>query len=351
MFKIDVLPAEYGDSLWIEYGSPKNPHRILVDCGTKSVYKNALKPRIQALKPADRHFELFIVSHVDIDHIGGAIDFVADSRSLGITFDDIWFNGYKQLKAASSMLGAPSGEDLTALLEDLNLPWNKAFKDKPVAVGPSGALPKFKLPGPIKITLLSPSLQQLVDLLPEWEVACKNADIKPGKGRRPARPRSGEPTLLGDPPVEVLADAKFTSDRAAPNGSSIAVLAEFDGKRVLLTADAHVPTLLSSLTRLWKGKPQEVDAFKVSHHGSGNNTSVDLVKSVKCKNWIVSTNGKVFGHPDQEAIARIVKYGTPGQKLYFNYETKFNDMWKSARLSTKFDFTALYENDGRTIIL
>jgi len=351
MFKIDVLPAEFGDSLWIEYGSAAKPSRILIDCGTKSVYKKALKARIEALKPKDRRFELFVVSHVDIDHIGGAIDFVRDSRALGVTFGDVWFNGYKQLIAASNMLGAPSGEDLTALLEDMKLPWNKAFKGKPVALKPTGALPAIELAGKMRITLLSPLLQQLVDLIPEWEAACKDAKIKPGQGRRPKRPGGRGPVMLGDPPVEALASEKFTSDRAAPNGSSIALLAEFGGKRAILAADAHVPTLLSSLKRLGKGKPQKVDAFKVSHHGSRNNTSVELVESVECRKWIVSTNGKQFEHPDQQAIARIVKHGTPGQTLYFNYETKFNDMWKSARLARDFKFSALYEEKARTVVL
>ena len=33
MFKIEMLPAGHGDSLWIEYGDPRCPHRILVDGG------------------------------------------------------------------------------------------------------------------------------------------------------------------------------------------------------------------------------------------------------------------------------------------------------------------------------
>jgi hypothetical protein len=351
MFTIDVLPAEFGDSLWIEYGPDrKTPHRILIDCGTKGVYKKALKPRIEALAKGDRHFELFIVSHVDSDHIGGSIDFVTESRPLGITFGDIWFNGYKQLIAASNMLGAPSGEDLTALLEDMKLPWNKAFRNKPVALKAAGVLPVFKLPGGMKITLVAPFVEQLVALIPEWEDACKDAGITPGKGRRPKAARGG-PVMLGDPPVDALADSKFASDNAKPNGSSIAVLAEYGGKRALLLADAHVSTVLVSLQKLWKGKPQTVDVFKLAHHGSRANTSVDLVKAVKCKKWIVSTNGKVFKHPDTEAIARIVKYGSRGQTLYFNYETKYNDMWKSGRLTQKFGYTPIYADKARKVDL
>ena len=34
MFSIEMLPAQQGDALWIEYGSAAKPHRILVDGGT-----------------------------------------------------------------------------------------------------------------------------------------------------------------------------------------------------------------------------------------------------------------------------------------------------------------------------
>ena len=75
MFRIDMLPAEFGDALWIEYGQDA-VHRILIDCGTRSVFE-AVKRRIEALPVAERHFELFVVTHVDVDHIGGALELAA----------------------------------------------------------------------------------------------------------------------------------------------------------------------------------------------------------------------------------------------------------------------------------
>jgi beta-lactamase superfamily II metal-dependent hydrolase len=353
MFRIDVLPAEFGDSLWIEYGAPAKPRRLLIDCGTQMVYQNALKPRIQALKPSDRHFELFIVTHVDIDHIGGAIDFIAESAALGVTFGDIWFNGYRQLQAASRLRGALQGEDLTALLEDLKLPWNRQFEKSAVMVDAVGKLPRKALAGGMRLTLLSPALKQLVDLLPEWAATCKSAGIVPGAGRRPSmRPRSRAPVRAGEvPALTPLAEAKFTPDRAKPNGSSIAVMAEFDGKRVLLAADAFAPVLLSSIARLAGAEPLKVDVFKLAHHGSRNNTNIDLVRAVRSKHWIISSNGKQFEHPDPEAIARLVKYGPQGQALQFNYHTEFNDMWDSKSLAGKYGFSARYPTSAEGGIL
>lgn len=351
MLRIEALPAEFGDSLWIEYGSSAKPRRVLIDCGTQMVYTNVLRQRIQALEPQNRHFDLFIVSHVDVDHIGGAIDFVAESAALGVSFGDIWFNGYKQLQEASTMLGPLQGEDLTALLEDLKLPWNKAFVGAPALIAATGKLPCKVLEGGMNITLLSPTAKHLAALIPEWKTACGNAGIILGGGRRPSKGRRTSPSMLGDVPVDILADTKFTSDKAKPNGTSIAVLAEFEGKRILLAADAFAPVLLSSLVRLDAVLPLQLDAFKLAHHGSRNNTNIALVKAVNCKHWIISTNGKQFEHPDPEAIARVVKYGTKGQNLLFNYRTVFNDMWDSKTLKNKFSFATDYPKNGLVLNL
>ena len=39
MFKIRMLPAGYGDCLWIEYGQEEKPFRIHIDAGTLPTYK------------------------------------------------------------------------------------------------------------------------------------------------------------------------------------------------------------------------------------------------------------------------------------------------------------------------
>ena len=354
MLKIETLPAEFGDAIWIEYGSPDHPKRILIDCGTKEVYKSTLRQRIEALEESDRHFELFIVSHIDVDHIGGALDFIAESKELGVTFGDIWFNGYKQLQAASTFLGALQAEQLTGLLEDpaRELPWNEHFSHGPVMVKDTGDLPRTVLNGDMALTLLSPTPKQLAALIPEWEKTCKNAGIIPGSGetaKKSARRKGAK--MLGDPKVEMLVETKFTADKTKPNGTSIAVLAKCEGKRMLFAADAFAPVLLSSLARLGQTDPLEVDVFKMAHHGSRNNTNNDLVQAVKCRNWIISTNGKIFDHPDQVAIARVIKYGMKDQALLFNYRTEFNAMWDSEALKAKYGYATRYPTNGLVLEL
>ncbi len=351
MFRIDVLPAEYGDALWIEYGPAAGIRRVLIDCGTKMVFEQALRPKIEALDPKDRHFELFVVSHVDLDHIGGAIDLLDAAPTLGLTFGDVWFNGHRQIEAASTLLGPLQGEDLTARLLSQRLPWNVAFDGGPVMVADDGPLPEVTLEGGLRLTLLSPDARRLAAMRGEWVKACAAAGIVPGEGR-PPKQRAGRRrgTMLGAPPVDQWAQARFTSDRAKPNGSSIAMLVEYDGARLLLAADAFAPLLSASLARLPGAAdgPLALEAFKLSHHGSRNNTSIELVRAVRCRNWIVSSNGKMFEHPDREAIARVVTHGGPQAVLLFNYRSEFNELWADAALAERWHYRAVFpERDGQ----
>ena len=50
MFTIEMLHANEGDALWIEYGPDGGDvHRVLIDCGRKSAYREVRK-RILALR-------------------------------------------------------------------------------------------------------------------------------------------------------------------------------------------------------------------------------------------------------------------------------------------------------------
>ena len=96
-----MLPAREGDCLWIEYGDPARPRRILIDGGRKSAYAE-LKRRFADLPRAQRAFELLILSHVDADHIEGLLELAADPQ-LAVTFKDVWFNGEQHLVKPESV--------------------------------------------------------------------------------------------------------------------------------------------------------------------------------------------------------------------------------------------------------
>jgi beta-lactamase superfamily II metal-dependent hydrolase len=337
MLRIEVLPAEYGDSLWIEYGSKAAPKRIIVDCGTPSVFKSALAKRILAVPEGKRAFELFVVTHIDADHIGGAVNFLRARKKLKVELKDVWFNGYKHL---NDVLGAVMGEALSTEIQKQKLPWNAAFGGKAVRVSDTGPLPTVTLAGNMKLTLLSPYAKQLAELEPVWVKECEKAGLIPGQPLESEGEDEAD-DILGEIDVQDLAGSEFEPDPSKANGSSIAFLMQYGKRRVLFGADAYADVLLTSLARLPGGMPVKLDALKVAHHGSRKNINKELLQALKCPNYLVSTNGKRFSHPSKEAIARILMWGGK-PTVHFNYTTKFNDVWDDKALKKKHKYATVY---------
>jgi len=349
MLRIEMLLAGHGDCLWIEYGDPTVPRRVLIDGGAAGTYKRALRKRLRSLSEKDRRFELLVVTHIDADHITGILDLLED-REMGFQAKDIWFNGYRHLPdEMPETLGPVQGERLTDLLVKPGVTWNGEFEKSAVVVPQDGDLPRVDLEGGLILTLLSPTTGKLADLKPVWDKEVRKA------GLDPSQPRPGEVEspegfeLLGAPDVQALAAEPFSEDTAEANGSSIAMLAEFEGRRVLLTGDAHPGVLTASIKRLAGGGRLAVDACKLPHHGSKANVSRQFLQALDCRKWLFSTSGAHFRHPDRQAVARVINGGGAQPELSFNYRTKYNDVWDSKPLREQHGYTVSYpmaETDG-----
>jgi len=358
MFRISMLPAFHGDCLWVEFGKDDDPKFILIDGGTTGTWSQ-LKARL--LHERERmsgklHIELFVITHVDADHIGGALKLLEQLGPLGITFGDVWFNGYRHLDnermpAPDDVLGGKQGEQLSALIDEARLNWNQAFDRRAVMVPNTGPLPSFDIGG-MKLTLLSPTFEKLQMLKPVWEKEVRKAGLLPGAAYEVVEGKT-DSDILGDKTVQQLAETPFKGDPSEANGSSIAFLAEFEGKKVLFGADSHAGVVYESLKRgPLKGKDAlDIMAFKVSHHGSKNNTDVDLVKALPARHYLLSSNGDQHEHPDPEAVARIAVYGPQGKGLHFNYKSPFNGQWSSPARRNKWHYSAAFGKDGDGLTL
>jgi hypothetical protein len=70
-------------------------------------------------------------------------------------------------------------------------------------------------------------------------------------------------------------------------------------------------------------------ALKLSHHGSKGNTTPGLMRTIDCQNYLVSTDGSIFHHPDAEAIECVLA-NSKSARLFFNYQSQYTTGWKSA---------------------
>lgn len=322
--RLHALQAGHGDCLVIEYGNdPKQQHVVVIDGGVAGETTPTLKKLLKGWPEAQ--IELLVVSHIDDDHIAGAIRLLKD-KHLRPRIKDIWFNGAtKQQGNELEKLGFKKGDKLEEMLADksLELPWNSAFGGADVVVDTSRLKP-LSLPLDARISLLSPTVASLQALRDAWAANSLQQEtektVEATETQSVARvglERMGSPVA---PAIDVDALLKTTcdEDRSVANGSSIAFIFRFGSASLLLAADAHANVLLETASLLGGGPPHSVDVFKLPHHGSAANVTADILKAFPTKMYVVSTNGNKHEHPDDLAIARIVD-GAPGSKVLFNY--------------------------------
>ncbi|GAA2475916.1 MBL fold metallo-hydrolase [Terrabacter carboxydivorans] len=350
---VEVLPARLGDCLLVECPRPGGPTwRMLVDGGPPDTWP-LLEARLRRLDPADRHIDVAVITHIDNDHIGGMIPFLASDLATDV--GDFWFNGRTHLSptAPGRTRSIEQGESLvTALLGPLGtsksgtpgvqapghaLPWNVAFGGGPVetgapagpagpaAQGTIGASVTVTVPDGPTITVLSPTPGGLAKLAATWSATLHTALQPRDRGLAPPVDVLGP---LDDLPH--LAGERTPADSSVPNGSSIALLLEHRGASIVLGADAYGDVLAAGLHGVARARGQQnlpVDAVKLPHHGSQANVVAALLAAAPASHYLVSTNGDVFHHPDDPAIARVVVDAPAGPTLRFNYRTARTQRW------------------------
>ena len=357
MLAIEMLPANHGDALWIEYGTPGDTRHVLIDGGPPYA-DEVVRTRLAA---AGEHLELLVISHVDFDHVGGIVKLLARLPD-GVTVDDVWFNAWKHLPdAPGDQLGAVQGEMVSAAIVARALPWNVAFGGERVARDASGTLPTVTLAGGLRLTLLAPSLDALATLRPKWKREVTDEHMTPGNfddGLAKLKQRERLPDdVLGEsvPDPERLDQKPFVQDTSEANWSSIALLAEHDGRSILLAADAPPGALVPAIEALCRERGTQklaVDAAKLAHHGSKGSTSAELLELLDCNRYLVSTNGKIYHHPAPETLARTILHGGGQPQLLFNYRPPNAALFDSDRLRRRYGYETVFpDGDGQRLRL
>jgi hypothetical protein len=356
--ELEALPADEGDCLLLTCQTEAGPRHVLIDGGTPRTAP-LLRDRLNQLTA--RRLELLVVSHIDADHIGGMVRLLRDP-AFTTEIGDAWFNGYHHLPGSSGTKGPADGERLADLLtgkaDGRAIPWNTAFgggavvrpKDDPKTGETTADAPVVDWPWGLRITLLSPTPLRLSALLGGWDHYLLQL-----RHEQPSEQTASLNYKSGPEALETLAAEPTKLDDAAPNGSSIAFLAEFRGRSLLFCADAFPTVLYPALLRLARARaglpasteacavpPFHVDVFKLPHHGSRANVALQLFDIVRADHYLISTSGNRFGHPDTEAMARVITRGRPAPDrpytLWFNYMSETTKRWRDPELARKYDY-------------
>jgi hypothetical protein len=332
LFTLEVLEAKHGDSLLLHYGTQKSPKLIVIDGGPQGVFNQSLRPRLEQLRDkrtpgASLPVRLLLVSHIDDDHIRGVLDLTdllleqKGTEALLCDITTLWHNsfdellGNKETAAIPAALGSsvrlsatgelffpaslfrdegaaaiaanvPQGRRLLDNAETLPLLTNDPFpklvslrpKQKALAVG-----------GKLKFRVIGPSQARLEKLEKDWDAKLK--------------------TLQKKKPAEAKALAASFMDDSVYNLSSIVVLAEAGGKRMLLTGDGLADDILEGLKEaglLKEGGTLHVDILKMPHHGSVRNMTEEFLNTVTADHYVMSANGK-YDNPDLGTLKLFAK--------------------------------------------
>ncbi|MGE6433933.1 ComEC/Rec2 family competence protein [Shewanella baltica] len=317
---IRVLEANHGDCILVSHEEASGTVNILIDGGTSKTFKYGPRQRsdgalckvLDELKNKGQHIDLAVLTHIDDDHIHGLIKAFETPDYLNKLVKSIWFNSSRLitqhfnvpeipennilLADDSPQTSVQQGKDLEALLDEIGCKRAPLIKARQV-----------HSVGPFKLTVLSPSQNQLERLLHKWP-------SEEESGATSAHDNDYQLSL-----EEIWAADEFESDTSIYNGSSIAFLLEIDKTKMLFLGDAHDQVVVESLRDLGFNEQNKLDLnlVKVSHHGSQYNTSSEFLSLLRSSRYIISTNGSRHGLPNKRTIARIIKE-TNGQ-ICFNY--------------------------------
>lgn len=269
---------------------------------------------------AGGELDLLVVTHIDQDHIGGVLALCDDEEVPDEIVKQFWFNSGELIAAyldtpvdeRREVTFQTIGESTRSLKQGITLETflkqSGRWHDQPVMQGQSYEM------GGAKIWVVAPSEEKLKELNEDWQVEVGTS----------TRGVSND----YDESLEELAQRREREDRSVPNGSSIAFLFEYQSRRVLLLGDAHSSDVIEGLARLGYDAAHrlEVDAVKLSHHGSKASNLSALWDVVSTRQYLISTDGSRYGLPNKEALARIILHPQrdKDQELvfYFNHDNE-----------------------------
>lgn len=319
MFNLHVLQAHHGDCLIVEYGEADKPKYMLVDGGPKRTYEEHLRHELLKIRDSGGKIERLVVSHVCNDHINGLVELFLDLRDQHIKkvprtidIESIWFNqfshtigkGVNFARRLDGLLRRPLDSFSMNTVNAMNYSVSRAdvlvniFKPFKIPINPETGgdtisvenLPQAIVNDNLSVQIIGPDDETIKNLREEWLEWIKKKE----KGKE------YENVFF-----------KAMSDGTYQNLSSVVLLLESRGKKILLTGDARGDNIEKSLEKkglLKNNKPFFVDILKLPHHGSERNVSEEFFEKVVADIYVISAckHGKT-DNPDFSTLEWIIK--------------------------------------------
>lgn len=322
--EIYIYKAECGDAFRITFlGNDQKHHHIFIDAGYERTFRNLISDDLNYIHDKNEVIDIWIISHIHDDHIGGAINYVnAIQKSLHRDIVKQWWYNPPRLPATGSNNNNTSvatsigqGDDLTHYL---------SLSAKLPVVEFNNTLKPENIEG-MNLIILSPGKAGLTDLYNKYELP----EIKLERNEDAA---TDDATYVKPRDYQITVDEfdleDWREDDNIDNGSSIAVLMEIDDHRSLWLADAFPSVIAMKLRDMGYNKKNRLncDLVKVAHHGCDNNNSDDLYALIQCQHYLISADGRnKHALPNKKSLVRILKNSQRDLRLIYHFYFTYDD--------------------------
>ncbi len=377
--KLTVFQSDKGDCLLLRGADDR---LMLVDGGMRGSYDKHVAPALGELQEAGEHLDVIYVSHIDQDHIGGVLKLMDDEFKWRVSdfnktvknktpkpppgkrppvVKAIWHNAFTDqvkknageietmLAASAAVLSGSDNELVRALAGEqgdlatsvaeairltrrvspaqLGIKLNPPAKGKLMMVRAKGAKP-FSLGG-MKISIIGPFRQELIDLRDEWNAWLENKKTQMqlkelqrqgdeddsmfstreigqiiGPKVRQAEALSSSLDLANANKEVELGDRNIVT---VPNLASLMLFVQEKTRTLLLTGDGHTDDVtlgLKHIKKLKEGGGLHVNVLKVPHHASEHNVTRAFCREVTADDYLFC--GRKGGR-DQNPDIRVIQ--------------------------------------------
>lgn len=301
--EIKVLKAGFGDCIFISLKSEVGEYNILIDGGLKNTYFDArnrqntagpLKILINELKEHHRLINLLVLTHVDDDHVLGLKEWFEDDFPSPNFVKCFWINDDMEICIKKSLDNTSANtSSLLKLLREKGIQYcNHIVKGKEL-------ITDF-----CTIRVIAPSTEYHDKIARDLKALLNNAGND-----------------FYQMTLKEHLEAKWkTGSLSSENKASIAIEIENkNGEKFLMLGDAEILDIMDGLKAIHDEKefPINYNWVKIPHHCSRNNFDPAFLQMIHADNFIVSTDGSKFYHPDKDVLAYIVDQTSAN--IYFNY--------------------------------
>ena len=304
------------DAIFISFTDDEGgTHNIIVDGGEikqkKFCYTDRLKKRLEVLFERGESIDLWIITHIDNDHIGGLYHFINDMAFFEAHYEqlkEVWMNygGNEDYDVQrTGRIGYQDGKKLRDVLKE-----RQVCIKQGIHAGYTATLIDTT------ITIVAPDENSLKRYIEWWNHkefrdAVQTADglIKGGEWDYDKKFKDFDLSL-------------YEEDNDVKNNSSIAFVLSYNGHQLLFAADSCSTILTKGLkdTDMMKDGKFKFDLMHIPHHGSCRNSSTLFLTNIECQQYVITGNGaNRYRLPDKETIARLIAAKPSGCELHFTH--------------------------------